>query len=97
MSQLLIGQNYQQQYDVWTKEIEDIASSVSRTKRRKGRAVRKWILVKKGLRKSLKGNHNKKEIEILKRRIKLLDEHIEEEDKVNKANGIRKTVERMEV
>ena len=94
VSKLLAGPNYQLQYDEWTKAIENLAKRVTKRKKQKGRAVRKLIRIKRRLRQSLKVKQDKHKIEFLKRRMKLLDEHIENEDKVKKANKVHRTVER---
>ena len=97
VSKLLSGSNYQEQFDSWTKEIEWIAKSVEKKKKCKGRNIKKWIKVKRGLRSSLKGKQSKDTIKLLKRRLKLIDEHIEEEEKLNHANKIRGIVQKLRI
>ena len=45
VSKLLIGNNYQEQFDSWTKEIEWIAKSVEKKKKCKGRNIKKWSML----------------------------------------------------
>ena len=92
VSLLLEGKEYQKQYDTWSKEIEGIAKSVTKKKKCKARNVSKWMKVKRTIRKSLQGKLNKDTIQVLKRRLKLLDQHIEEEKRLNRARKIKGSV-----
>ena len=89
VSQLLIGSDYQNQYNQWSNMIESIAASVTKIKKKKGRKIRKWIKVKKDLRRSLKGKQSKKEVFLLKQRMKLINQHLQKTDYAKQTKLIR--------
>ena len=69
VSKILQGPDLQIQFDKWSSTIEEIAKSVSKRKKKKGRSIRRWIKVKKSVKKSLKGNCSLNDKKLLRSRL----------------------------